>query len=75
MTAEDGETVLYYAVTITRAEPDTTAPVLSETGVSNITGTTATLNFTSDEAGTYYSVYAAEDEARISIPLKPRAMR
>jgi chitodextrinase len=37
--------------------PDTTAPVLSGGSVSNLvtaTGTTATLKFTSNEAGTYY---------------------
>lgn len=37
--------------------PDTTAPVLSAGGVSELetgSGTTATLTFTTDEAGTYY---------------------
>jgi hypothetical protein len=41
-------------------EPDTTAPVLSATSASSISATGATLNFTSNEAGTYYYlVYAA----------------
>ncbi len=43
---------------------DTTAPVLSEASSTSVTSTGATLNFTSDEAGTYYYlVYAAADEA------------
>ncbi|MCW2278768.1 S-layer family protein [Heliophilum fasciatum] len=41
---------------------DTTPPILSETGASNVTDTSATLNFTSDEAGIYYYLlYAVED--------------
>ncbi|WP_195724229.1 S-layer homology domain-containing protein [Paenibacillus monticola] len=48
----------------TSAVPDVTAPVLSASSASAITHTTATLNFTSDEAGTYYYlVYAAGDVA------------
>ncbi|GHV88905.1 hypothetical protein AGMMS50267_12650 [Spirochaetia bacterium] len=42
--------------------PDTTAPVLSAGSVSNLSttaGTTATLKFTSGEAGTYYYVVLA----------------
>jgi hypothetical protein len=39
---------------------DTTAPVLSSPSASSVTATGATLNFTSNEAGTYYYlVYAA----------------
>ncbi|MFC5471302.1 hypothetical protein ACFPPD_21680, partial [Cohnella suwonensis] len=48
----------------TIATPDTTAPTLSLTSASATTETTTTLNFTSDEAGTYYYVvYAAADAA------------
>ncbi|MFC5471282.1 S-layer homology domain-containing protein, partial [Cohnella suwonensis] len=48
----------------TTATPDTTAPTLSLTSASATTDTTTTLNFTSDEAGTYYYVvYAAADAA------------
>ena len=48
----------------TAAVPDTTAPVLSASGVSNITAATATLSFTSNEAGTYYYlVYEADETA------------
>ncbi len=48
-------------VTIT-ATVDITAPVLSLTSASAITDITATLNFTTNEAGTYYYlVYAATD--------------
>ncbi|MFC5471847.1 S-layer homology domain-containing protein, partial [Cohnella suwonensis] len=43
---------------------DTTAPTLSATSASGSTGTGTTLNFTSNEAGTYYYlVYAAADSA------------
>ncbi|GHU94534.1 hypothetical protein FACS189479_07380 [Spirochaetia bacterium] len=45
--------------------PDTTAPVLSAGGVSDLftaTGTTATLKFTSGEAGTYYYVVLASSD-------------
>jgi hypothetical protein len=45
-------------------EPDTTAPVLTSTSASSITATGATLNFTSNEAGTYYYlVYTAASTA------------
>jgi hypothetical protein len=41
---------------------DTTAPTLSAVGVSGASQTSATLNFTSNETGTYYYlVYAAAD--------------
>ena len=44
--------------------PDTTAPNLSATSATSVAGTSATLNFTSDEAGTYsYLVYASTDAA------------
>jgi formylglycine-generating enzyme required for sulfatase activity len=45
---------------------DTTAPILSAESVSDLTteaGTTATLKFTSNEAGTYYYVVLASDAA------------
>ncbi|MBV5267926.1 MAG: hypothetical protein JZU67_05375, partial [Burkholderiaceae bacterium] len=43
---------------------DTTAPTLSSTSASSVVSTTATLNFTSNEAGTsYYLIYASADEA------------
>jgi hypothetical protein len=46
------------------AIPDTTAPVLTNGATSNITGTTGTLTFTSDEVGRYsYLLYAADDSA------------
>lgn len=46
------------------APADTTAPVLSSTSASSVTTTGATLNFTSNEAGTYYYlVFAAADSA------------
>ena len=45
---------------ITVTVTDSTPPTLSVTSASSIASTTATLNFTSDEAGTYYYViYAA----------------
>ncbi|GHV06448.1 hypothetical protein FACS189485_14980 [Spirochaetia bacterium] len=46
--------------------PDTTAPVLSAGSVSDLStpaGTTATLKFTSNEAGTYYYVVLAASDA------------
>lgn len=50
---------------------DVTAPVLSLTSASAITETTATLNFTTDEAGTYYYlVYAAADAAPNAATIK-----
>ena len=53
------------AVTSTpTAAADTTPPALSATSASSVAATTATLNFTTDEAGTYYYlVYAAADTA------------
>ena len=49
----------YDDLSIRTVTPDTTAPTLSGTSASEVTQTTATLNFTSDEAGTYYYlVYA-----------------
>lgn len=46
-------------------------PVLSAVGVSAVTQTTATLNFTSDKAGTYYYlVYAAGDTAPDAATIK-----
>jgi len=43
---------------------DTTAPTLSAASITNISSSGATLNFTSNEAGTYYYlVYAAADPA------------
>jgi len=46
-------------VTFTTKAADITAPVLSATSSSSVTSTGATLNFTSNEAGTYYYlVYA-----------------
>jgi hypothetical protein len=43
--------------------PDTTAPVLSATSVTVTASTTATLNFTTDEAGTYYFLVLASATA------------
>ena len=55
----------------TNAIPDTTAPTLSGTSASGITATGATLNFTSDEAGTYYYlVYAAADSSPSAVTIK-----
>ena len=46
-------------------------PVLSETGASSITAATATLDFTSDKAGTYYYlVYAATEAAPDAAAIK-----
>jgi uncharacterized repeat protein (TIGR02543 family) len=43
---------------------DATAPTLSSTSASSVTSNSASLNFTSNEAGTYfYLVYAAADSA------------
>jgi hypothetical protein len=48
----------------TTAAADEVAPTLSATSASSTTDTATTLNFTSDEAGTYYYlVYAAADAA------------
>ncbi len=59
----------------TTATPDTTAPVLSGESASGITDTTATLNFTSNEAGTYYYVvYAAGDTAPDAAAVKAQGM-
>lgn len=59
--AEDG-TLRGYHITVTGT--DETAPVLSATSASGTTYTATTLNFTSDEAGTYYYlVYAAAESA------------
>lgn len=53
------------------ATPDANAPTLSATSASNLAATTATLNFTSDEAGTYYYlVYAAADAAPNAATIK-----
>ncbi len=50
---------------------DQTSPVLSVTGTSGVTDTTATLEFTSDEAGTYYYlIYSAEDAAPDAATIK-----
>lgn len=50
---------------------DVTAPVLSLTSASAITDTTATLHFTTDEAGTYYYlVYATADAAPNAATIK-----
>ena len=55
----------------TSAPPDTTAPTLSSTSASDVTLSGATLNFTSDEAGTYYYlVYAAADTASNAATVK-----
>ncbi|WP_141505659.1 S-layer homology domain-containing protein, partial [Paenibacillus luteus] len=49
---------------VTLTNPDITAPTLSLTSASATTQSTTTLNFVSDEAGTYYFlVYAAADAA------------
>lgn len=59
-----GNVTITVTVGAVPADVDTTAPVLSAASASAITDTTATLNFTSDEAGTYYYlVYAAADAA------------
>ncbi len=51
--------------------PDITAPTLTLTSASNIASTTAKLNFTSNEAGTYYYlVYAAADVAPDAAAIK-----
>jgi hypothetical protein len=44
-------------------EPDTTAPVLTSTSASSVTATGITLNFTSNEAGTYYYLIYADTSA------------
>lgn len=50
---------------------DTKPPVLSETTVSDYAGTSANLNFRSDEAGTYYYlVYNATDSAPNAATIK-----
>jgi putative cell wall-binding protein len=50
---------------------DTIAPVLSLPSASTITATTATLNFTTNEAGTYYYlIYAAADPAPDAATIK-----
>ncbi len=50
---------------------DQTAPALSATGISGVTDTTATLEFTSNEAGTYYYlIYTAEDAAPDAATIK-----
>ena len=53
--------------TIAFTTPDTTAPILSSVSASNISDTGATINFTSNEAGTYfYLLYASGSIAPIS---------
>jgi RHS repeat-associated protein len=55
----------------TVAAPDTTPPTLSATGASDVTHNSATLQFTSDEAGTYYYlVYDAADPAPDAATIK-----
>ena len=55
----------------TTATPDTTDPILSAVSVDTLTETTADLNFTSDESGTYYYlVYAAADSAPSAATIK-----
>jgi len=50
---------------------DVTSPTLSATSASSVTATAATLNFTSDEAGTYYYlVYAASNSAPNAVTVK-----
>jgi len=50
---------------------DKTSPTLSSVSLSSITTTAATLNFTSDEVGTYYYlVYAAADAAPTAATIK-----
>lgn len=50
---------------------DDTAPVLSSTSASPVTGNSAVLNFTTDEAGVYYYlVYAAADTAPDAATIK-----
>ena len=54
---------------------DTTAPILSDTSASDLTSSGATLNFTSDEAGTYYYlVYAAADSVPTAATVKAQGV-
>ena len=54
---------------------DSTSPTLSLVSLSDIAETTATLNFTSDEAGTYYYlVYAAADSAPNAATIKAQGV-
>ncbi len=61
---------------VDNAEPepepkDTEAPVLSDSNVSNAASTTASLNFTSNEAGTYYYlIYSSTDTPPDAAALK-----
>ncbi len=58
-------------VTVPITVSATTAPTISASSASGISATTATLNFTSDEAGTYYYlVYAAADAAPDAATIK-----
>ena|GEM_PF-578160 len=55
----------------TLASPDTTPPILSATSASGVTHNSATLNFTSNEAGTYYYlVYTAATAAPDAATIK-----
>lgn len=66
VTAEDGETVKEYYLTL--EIPDETAPTLSDASVSGRNQNQATLNLNSSEAGTgYYILQAASLEAPESI--------
>ncbi len=58
--AADGVTTQIYTVNFTTAGPDITAPTLTNTHVSSLSTTGATINYTSDEAGTYYYVVYLE---------------
>ena len=50
---------------------DTTAPVVTSVSVDELADTTADLNFTSDESGTYYYlVYAEPDSAPVAATIK-----
>ena len=56
---------------VTAEFTETTAPVLSAVSGTGLTTTSGTLNFTSDEAGTYYYlVYAAADDAPNAATIK-----
>jgi methionine-rich copper-binding protein CopC len=58
-------------IALTTIAPDLTAPVLSSQSASSIAQTTATLNYTSSEAGTYYYlVYAAADTSPSAVTIK-----
>ncbi len=75
---EDSSNNISAVVTIaltTTAAPDTTAPTLSSESASGLSATGGTLNFTSNEVGTYYYVvYAAADSAPNAATVKAQGV-